>query len=853
MASEKLQEHDRLLFDVSPVGMAILDRKERVLSVNRRFSELTGYTLDDIPTADAWARLAYPDPVYRQEITKQWNEAIEAAERTRAEMQTFDAQIQCKDGSTRYLEIKQIATPAFNLIIFVDISERKKTEEELTAQKNYTESLLGAIPDLMFIFDKQGIFLEVRSGSEEELAIPPGAFLGKKIQEVLQPSLAVDLESGIQKILKGEAVEPIQYKMMIQDTLKDYEARLTPFGRDKIIAMVRDITKQKRAEEALRESEKEYRRIFEAMSQGIIYQDAEGYILKANPAAARFLGLSDAESSGQIKMIPRLKAIRDDGSTMPHEECPSLVALRTGRSVRNLTMGVFLKGKKEPIWLLVDAEPEFAPDKDAPFQVFTTLTDITMWKRAQRERLTRKEAEAANRAKSTFLANMSHEMRTPLNAILGFAQLLERDPSLAEKQRQQLRTIARSGEHLLTLINDILDLSRIEAGRLTLHVAPFVLDELLDDLEMMFRFRAEAKGLHIEMLREDLPKQILADQAKLRQIFINLVGNAVKFTQQGSVFIRVKASSLSPSSPSKRWLIVEVEDTGPGIAPEEQAWIFDSFRQSEVGRMAGGTGLGLSISRRLVELMEGELTVTSALGKGSCFCFTLPLEITNEAHPKSPHPSEQHILLEKADAASQRILIVDDEQDNRALLRALLESSGFCVQEAANGHEALALFSTWSPHAILMDMRMPLMDGSEAIRRIKALPNGDKLPILAVTAGAFEDEERHILTLGVAGYVRKPFRAEEILARLSDALGLRYRLTSTQHPRPTTLRSPPTREEIASLPKELVHTMRQAVEKGDMVQLEAEIAKLSPSHPHLATKLQDLAERYDYDQLNALL
>ena len=257
-------------------------------------------------------------------------------------------------------------------------------------------------------------------------------------------------------------------------------------------------------------------------------------------------------------------------------------------------------------------------------------------------------AERANMAKSAFLANMSHEIRTPLNAILGFGTILERDLSLSETQADQVRTINRSGRHLLKLINDILDMSRIEAGRLALHNAPFCLQDLLDDLEAMFRVRAEEKGLSLSLERDaKLPGNVVGDEAKLRQVLVNMTGNAVKFTKQGGVTLRARIEAAAEAGPR---LVLEVEDTGPGIPPEELEHIFDAFRQSEAGREAGGTGLGLSISKRLVDLMGGELAVRSTLGEGSCFTASVPVEPSEE----TPAPRRRRRAASRAWNATKR-------------------------------------------------------------------------------------------------------------------------------------------------------------------------------------------------------
>ena len=285
-----------------------------------------------------------------------------------------------------------------------------------------------------------------------------------------------------------------------------------------------------------------------------------------------------------------------------------------------------------------------------PLYFISQIQDISERRQVESDRIARQAAEEANRAKSAFLSNMSHEIRTPLNAILGFAQILERDASLSPRQKGILRTIRRSGQHLLNLINDILDMSKIEAGRLELNPIDFCLHDLLDDVEMMFRSRAQAKGLQLLMERaDDLPRYVDGDEAKLRQVLINLVGNAIKFTETGGVVVRVRVDAEPEGIDGKAItlrLVVEVEDSGPGIPADELDRIFEPFRQSAAGRDAGGTGLGLAVSRRLVELMGGRLTVKSQIGKGSCFRFDAMVKLAAGAPQEIGPEMRQMVGLE---------------------------------------------------------------------------------------------------------------------------------------------------------------------------------------------------------------
>ena len=428
--------------------------------------------------------------------------------------------------------------------------------------------------------------------------------------------------------------------------------------------------------------------------------------------------------------------------------------------------------------------------------------------------LAKEAADAANRAKSEFLANMSHELRTLLNAILGFSQLMNRDTSLPKEYQEYLSTIDRSGEHLLALINDILDMSKIEAGRVTLNEDSFDLYELLDSLEELLQVRSRSKGLQLVFDRtSDVPRYVRADEAKLRQVLINLLGNGIKFTATGTVSLRVFAiespeeEEMAPDSPPRLWLQFEVEDTGSGISPEERDRLFEPFAQTASGlRMRQGTGLGLPIARKFVELMGGEMTVESEVNCGSRFSFTLALTpvMQNAIEPTQPLDCRKVIGL-ASPHEGYRILVVEDRWENRQLLVKLLSSVGFDVREATNGREAIEIWEHWQPHLIWMDMRMPVMNGYEATREIKAREEeqrssdgetpadgqkGDRAPtvILALTASAFEEDRQKILKIGCDDFVRKPFRTEELFAKMRQYLGVEYiyevqeLTTSSQNP-----------------------------------------------------------------------
>jgi len=447
---------------------------------------------------------------------------------------------------------------------------------------------------------------------------------------------------------------------------------------------------------------------------------------------------------------------------------------------------------------------------------------------------------------------MSHELRTPLNAILGFAQLMGRDAGLTTEQQGNLRIINRSGEHLLALINDVLEMSKIEAGRVTPQEKSFDLYRLLDTLEDMFRLRAADKGLALTFTRSPaVPQFVRMDEGKLRQVLMNLLGNGVKFTQQGSVTLRVRAHS--PGLPGKRGrLLLEVEDTGPGIAPEELEAVFEPFVQTASGRQSHeGTGLGLSISRRFARLMGGDITVSSELGQGSIFTFEVPVGLADPAEVQVAQPSRRMLGLEPGQPI-YRLLIVDEREEARQLLVKLLAPLGFDVREATTGREAIEVWESWKPHLIWMDMRMPVMDGYEATRRIKAAPKGRATVIVALTASAFEEDRQTILSAGCDDVVCKPFREDEIFDMLAKHLGTRF-VYEHKQPQPTTAAEVLTPAALSGLPDEWLADLHQATIRADWNLILALIGEIRERDEALADALADLVRNFEYKRIVALI
>ena len=470
----------------------------------------------------------------------------------------------------------------------------------------------------------------------------------------------------------------------------------------------------------------------------------------------------------------------------------------------------------------------------------------------------RDQAQAANQAKSIFLANMSHELRTPLNAILGFSTLVRHDPELPERSRGDLDIINRSGEHLLSLIDDVLDLAKIEAGRTVVEPSTFDLHDLLHDSVELMRSRAEEKGLSLLLQRSPLvPRRVRTDGVKLRQVIINLVGNAVKYTAQGSIVVRADANDgankrLTTNGAEQQTLTLEVADTGIGIAPQDQERIFDPFVQAGRQDAQKGTGLGLAITRQFVELMGGSVSLQSKIGSGSVFRVELPVEEMGELAAVAPDVSSSRVIGIAPGQPGYRVLIVEDKAENWMVLKRILQGVGFEVRVAENGEQSIEVFSYWRPHFIWMDLRLPGMSGVEAARRIRAREGGSTVKIAAVTASGFESERAEVLAAGLDDYLRKPYRLEEIFECLSRHLGVRYRYAET--PRfgraPVAELSP---ESIAALPALLRTELRDAVTMLDLERISQAVAKVTEQDASLGSLLAQHAKRLECTRiLNAI-
>jgi PAS domain S-box-containing protein len=584
-----------------------------------------------------------------------------------------------------------------------------------------------------------------------------------------------------------------------------------------------DISERKRAQNQLQ-------MFFDVTLDMLCIASLDGAFLKLSPTWTQTLGWSDEE----LKSKPFIEFVHPDDRAATLEATAKLMQGREIICFDNRYQC------KDGSYRWISWNSRAVLDSGL---IIAAARDVTGQKQFTSELEKAKEAaEVANQAKSAFLANMSHEIRTPMNAILGFSQLLLRDPLVTPQQKKNLGIINHSGTFLLSLINDILEMSKIEAGRIVLTPVLFDLHGLLKDLGSVFQTQLETKGVKfsVEKLRQ-IPRWVCGDAQKLRQVLYNLLGNAAKFTPKGSVVLRV---SMEESSGEEFRLIVEVEDTGVGISDKEQSELFRRFAQTHSGRKAGGgTGLGLAISREYVRMMGGDITVRSKENKGSL--FRLHLKLLRREAPANlgrQHSVDYTVRLSPGQKPC-RVLIVDDNNENRTLLRQMLSPAGFELAEAASGAESIEKFKAWNPHLILMDLRMPGMDGCEAARRIRKNDTGAAVKIVINSASAFEENEIEALAAGANFFLKKPIQYGYLFDCIGKLLGDEFMLEEVALKSEAT--TPKSELSTEGLPAEWLAKMKQAVLLADFDAVEESIEEIASLDPTRAQKLRNLAEEFD--------
>lgn len=727
------------------------------------------------------------------------------------------------DGKTHFEEARIIPVNEQEVLVMVrDITDRIRTEQALRDSEATKQALINAVPDLLVRIHYDGTYLAVlnRDSCAVDLANYNANIPGSHLTQALPMDLAMQRLGYVQKALATRTPQRYEYQIQIRGAVYDEEARLIPLDDVSVLAVIRDITDRKREEQAmayqlrkallLRQLTTEISQnldpnaLFQAAAQqiGQLFQADRCLIhfyesepvaaapVKGEYVAAGYQSMADIavplEGNLHIhQLIRQDRAVASDDVEQEPLLAESLPLCRRVGVKSMLAIGTFYQGRPNGIiglhqcdrcrrWTSEDIDLlESVASQMGIAIAQATLLDQEM---QQRQELTvknfalvkaKQQAEAASRAKSEFLANMSHEIRTPMNAVLGFTDLLQ---SLVEDPEAQgyLNAIASSGKTLLALINDILDLSKIEAGRLELRPEPVNIRVLVSDIHQIFKQQANRKGIELEVaIADSVPSTLLLDEVRLRQILFNVVGNACKFTEQGRVQIWVDAARTQV--PDQICLQLTIQDTGIGISATDQARIFDAFTQSQGqrNRPYGGTGLGLAITRRIVHMMGGSIDLDSQLGQGSRFTFVFPLIKTVTSVPVESEAEPADTNLNQF--APARILVVDDIPSNRELLAGYFRNSHHTLYFTHSGQKAIGLASSLQPDLILMDLRMPDMDGSEAIQQIHAAEANRRVPIVILTASCQPEDEARIRGL-CEGFARKPISRAELVAVLRPLL-----------------------------------------------------------------------------------
>ena len=756
------------------------------------------------------------------------------------------------------LGILAILVPLLLLISFhnrrlrKEIDARLETESALQVSERHYRSLVESVNCIILRLTPKGTVGFVNAFGESAFGYEPGEMLGQNVVGTILPETRAN-GASFEQWMNGLCGNPAEYSVTESKvTTKDgrelwiawTHRALLDEGRSvtEVLCVGMDVTAQHTTAETLRR----YDFIVNTVREMMSVINRKGCYEAVNDEWCAVMGIAREDAVGKAvsevwpqrvttdKIVPRIERCLA-GETLHYESVLSLPE----RGVRHCDITMY----------------PFTGDRPTPTHVVVVAQDITERKRTE-EALNRamEAAEAGHRAKSAFLANMSHEIRTPLNAVLGYTQLLLRSEALNPDQSHALNAIQRSGDHLLTLISDILELSRIEAGRLELYPESFSVARLLYDLHVMFEVKADAKGLQLDVdVSPDLPEFVLADRSRVNQVLINLVGNAMKFTEEGGVIVRAMRETLSSPSgetPESFLLVFEVDDTGVGIAPDDQETIFGNFEQAgATGVRQGGAGLGLSICRSFAELMGGGISLTSEPGKGSCFRFWL------EARPGDkleavPETGKRRYRRLRTGQPAQRVLVVDDRDTNRDLLCRLLTDLGFITREAVNGAEAVEAYREWSPRIVLIDLVMPVMGGQEAIRRIRAMPpRGGSVTIIALTASTMGEEKLDVLSAGANAFLRKPFRTDELLDEIRTHTALEFEYDDDKVAPVAACTHEEARHALQELPPDLAEHVRSVIARGAITEATALAVEIRKTHGALAELLLEHAREYRLNEL----
>ncbi|GAB4537274.1 MAG: hypothetical protein Tsb0014_25890 [Pleurocapsa sp.] len=867
------------LAKVVPVGIFRTDAAGNCIYVNDRWCQISGLT-PEIATNQGWRERLHPKD--RDRVVSEWDRSVQEHRPFQLEYR-----FQRPDGKVTWVYGQFIPEKKNNeqIISYIgtitDISERKAIEQELKLSEARAREVFEQAAVGLAEIDKQsGRFVQVNNHFCHLTGYTKSQLLELSVNEITYPEDRGKTRENIQKLYSGSIDNfTIEKRYIRKNGSIFWSATIVslvsiPGEKAKTsLGIIKDISDRKQAEQELYQSKQLLQMVLDTIPQLVFWKDRNSVYLGCNQSFAKAAGLdSPDEIIGKTDYdLPWKKE-----ETEFYRECDRRI-MSSGRAELGI-VETLLNAEGQETTIETNKSPLFAENGQV-IGILGTIQDITKQKQAEQtlkrineelekrvaERTStlektnqaliqaKEKAEVANQAKSVFLANMSHELRTPMNAILGFTQILQTDRTATEEQQGKLAIIHRSGEHLLHLINDILDMSKIEAGRMNLNPTSFNFHQMLDNIREMLQLKARNKNLlFLFEAHPELPQYIRTDEQKLRQVIINLLSNATKFTSEGGITLRVK-----PDSNNSQILSFEVEDTGKGIAEEEIKCLFKAFVQTRTGKQVQeGTGLGLAISRKFVQLMGGDLTVSSKIGHGSIFKFNIATEPVIEAEIKTNSISQQIVGL-APDQPTYRILIVDDIAENRELLQCILGKLGFELKKAANGAEAIVIAQTWQPDLIWMDMRMPVMDGYEATRTLKSNPDTKNIKIIALTASSFEEERTAILATGCDDFLAKPFREADLLDKIAQHLRVTYLYETATNSELATINCD--RDFILEpnalkvLSQEWLAQLKQAAIALDDRTLNDLLNQIREKHPLLAQAIQIKISNFDYDEITRLL
>jgi PAS domain S-box-containing protein len=899
------------LLDGSPIPQFVIDQNHKVTHWNKAMEELSGIKAEAVLASDRHWMAFYPAerPCMADLLIQNDHAAIEAmyigkVRRSKLIENAYEATdffpSLGRSGRWLYFTATAIKDARGNILgaleTLEDITERKQAEEALVQSELRLKEIIEFFPDATFAIDCAGNITTWNRALEKMTGVKAEDMLGKGDYEYAIPfygqrrPILIDLAfqtdeelapkyNNIQRdgeLLTAEADVPVQggtIRRLWGVTRLLYNSEGQVIGA---IESIRDITDRRKAELAIEESRNFLDKIIDTIADPIFVKDRQHNWILLNAALCDLIGTRRQELIGKsdYDFFPKAEAdvfwekdelvfvtgqenINEEKITDADGTTHTIVTKKTlyrGADGDNFLVGVIRDitdiRRAEEVLLQAKEGLELKVNERT-----SELLALNEEMKAMNEELVqaKEAAEAANKAKSAFVANISHEIRTPMNAILGFSQLLQREAELDGQQLGYLENINNAGRHLLGLINNILEVSKMEAGRTILQPEVFDLHIMLHEIDQMFRLRTTEKGLGFSVQRiGEVPRMVVADAGRLRQVLINLLGNAVKFTAAGHVAMQVQAKSEREKN---LHLMISIEDTGPGIAESEQRLLFQPFSQTKRGQESGGgTGLGLAICREYIRMMGGDISLVSQEGKGSVFSFDIWLRTAND---------DELILVQETrrvsgivkDGRQWKVLIVDDERVNCELLERLLSTLGFITRIAQDGQIGVDLFDEWKPDIVLLDLEMPRMDGYEAMSRM--LAKNRQVPVIVVTASAFDEEREKVIAAGAADFVSKPFQEDELLEKIQQLLGLRYQYAAArtevqQSPQEHTGNNDmPMR--LDKIDSALLEMLRKAAAGGEYYRVLALLDELAGSDSEMADALRNCAKSFDFPALQKLL